>query len=168
MEIVASFLYLGSKITVESDCSHDIKIHLLPVRKAMTNLVRVLKGRDITLPTNSCIVKDMIFPVLMYGFKSWMIKKAEHWSINVFKLWCWRRLFRVSWTSRRSNQSILKEISPEYLLEGLMLKLQNFGHLMKRVNSLERPWCWERLRAGEGSDRGWDGWMAPSAQSAWV
>ena len=123
MEIVTDFLYLGSKITVESDCSHDIKIYLFSVRKAMTNLVIVLKGSDITLPTKICIVKDMIFPVVMYGFESWTIKKVEHRNIDVFKLWCWRRLFRVPWTARRSNLPILKEISPEYSLEELMLKL---------------------------------------------
>ena len=131
----------------------------------MTNLGSILKSRDITLPTKVHLVKTMIFPVVMYGCESWTKKKAEHWRIDAFELWCWRRLLRVPFTARRSNQSILKEISPEYSLEGLMLKLklQYFGHLM------QRPWCWERLRAGgEGDDRGWDGWMASPTQWTWV
>ena len=113
----------------------------------------------------------MVFPVVMYGCESWTIKKAECWRIDAFELWCWRRLLRVSWTARRPNQSILKEISPGCSLEGLMLKLkrQYFGHLMRRAESLERPWCWERLRAGEeGDNRGWDGWMASLTQRTWV
>ena len=114
----------------------------------------------------------MVFPVVMYACKSWTIKKAEHWRINAFKLWCWRRLLRISWTARRSHQSILKEISPEYSLEGLMLKLklQYFGHLMQKKNltHLKRPWCWERLRVGgEGDDRGWDGWMDMNLSQLW-
>ena len=114
------------------------------------------------LPTKVCLVKAMVFPVVMCGCESWIIKKAEHRRIDAFELWCWRKLFRVSWTARKSNQSILKEISPEYSLEGLMLKLklQYFGHLMQRTDSLKRLWCWERLKAGgEGDNRGWDGWM---------
>ena len=113
----------------------------------------------------------MVFPVDMYGCESWTIKKTEHWRINAFELWCWRRLLRVPWTARRSNQSILKEISPEYSLEGLMLKLklQSLGHLMGELTHWKRPWCWERLRAGgEGNDRGWDGWMASLTQCTWV
>ena len=117
------------------------------------------------------LVKAMVFPVVIYGCEIWAIKKAEHQRTDAFKLWCWRRLLRVPWTARRSNQSILKEISPECFLEGLMLKLklQYFGHLMWRVDSLEKPWCWERLKAGgEGDDKGWDGWMALLTQWTWV
>ena len=132
VETVTDFIFLGSKITADGDCSHEIKRHLLLGRKVMTNLDSVLKSRDITLPTNVCLVKAMVFPVVMYGCESWTIKKAECGRIDTFELWCWRRVFRVPWTSRRSNQSILKEISPEYSLEGLMLKLklQYFGCLM--------------------------------------
>ena len=131
-ETVADFIFLGSKITADGDCSHEIKRRLLLGRKVMTNLDRILKSRDITLPTKVRLVKAMVFPVVMYGCESWTIKKAEHQRIDVFELWCWRRLLRVPWTARRSNQSILKEISPEYSLEGpmLKLKLQYFGHLM--------------------------------------
>ena len=124
METVADFICLGSKITVDGDCSHEIKRHLLLGREAMTKLYRVLKSRDITLPAKVHLVKAMVFPVVMYGYESWSIKKAEHGRTDAFELWCWRRLLRVPWTGRRSNQSILKEISPEYSLEGLMLKLQ--------------------------------------------
>ena len=130
METVTDFIFLGSKITADGDCSHDIKRRLLLGRKAMTNLDSVFKSRDITWPAKVHIVKAMVFPVVMYGCESWTIKKAEHQRIDAFKQWCWRRLLRVSWTARRSNQSILKEISPEYSLDGLMLKLQYFGHLM--------------------------------------
>ena len=132
METVTDFLYLGSKITVDSDCSHEIKRRLLLGRKAMTNLDSILKSRDITLSKKVRLVKAMFFPVVMYGCESWTIKKAEHRKIDTFELWCWRRLLRVPWTARRSNQSILKEISPVYSLEGLMLKLKlrYFGHLM--------------------------------------
>ena len=130
-ETVADFILGGSKITAVGDCSHEIKRHLLLGRKVMTNIDSMLKSRDITLPTKVCLVKAIVFPVAMYGCESWMIKKAEHRRIDAFELWCWRRLLRVPWTARRSNQSILKEISPEYSLEGLMLKLklQYFGHL---------------------------------------
>ena len=132
VETVANFIFLGSKITAGGDCSHEIKRHLLLGRKAMFNLDSILKSRDITLPTKVHLVKAMVFPVVMYGCESWTIKKAEGRRIDAFELWCWRRLLRVPWTARRSNQSILKEISPEYSLEGLMLKLklQYFGHLM--------------------------------------
>ena len=122
-------------------------------------------------PTKVCLVKALVFPVVMYGCESWTIKKSEHWRINAFELSCWRRLLRVPWTARRSNQSILKKISPEYALEGLMLKLkfQYFGHLMRRTDFWKRPWCWERLKAGgEREDRGWDGWMASPTQWTWV
>ena len=160
VETVADFIFLGSKITADGDCSHEIQRRLLLGRKVMTNLDSILKSRDITLPTKVCLVKAMVFPVVMYGWESWTIKKAKHWRNDAFKLWCWKKFLRVSWTARRSNQSILKEISPEYSLEGLMLKLklQYFGYLIRRTDSFPRPWCWERLRAGgEGDDRGWDG-----------
>ena len=137
METVRDFLFGGSKITADGDCIHEIKRHLLLGRKSMTNLDSILKSRDITLPTKVCLVKAMVFPVVMYGFESWTIKKAECWRIDAFELRFWIRLLRVPWTTRRSNQSILKEISPEYSLEGLMLKLklQYFGHLMWRTDS---------------------------------
>ena len=134
------FIFLGSKITADGDCSHEIKRHLLLGRKVMTNLDSILKSRDITLPTKVCLVKAMVFPVVMCGCESWTVKKAESRRIDAFELWCWRRLLRVPWTVRRFNQSILKEISPEYSLEGLMLKLklQYFGHLMQRTDSFEK------------------------------
>ena len=132
MERVANFVFLGSKITTDGDCSHEIKRCLFLVRKALTNLDIILKSKDITLLTKVCLVKAMVFPVVIYGCESWTGMKAERRRVDAFELWCWRRLLRVPWTSRRSNQSILKEISPEYSLEGLMLKLklQYFGHLM--------------------------------------
>ena len=141
VETKTDFILRGSKITADGDCSHEIKRHLLLGRKFMTNLDSILKSRDITLPTTICLVKAMVFPIVMYGCESWTIKKAESRRIDAFELWCWRRLLRVPWTARRSNQSILKEISPEYSLEGLMLKLklQSFGHLMQRADLLERP-----------------------------
>ena len=140
METVTDFILRGSKMTADGDCSHEIKRHLPLGRKAMTNLDSILKSRDVTLPTKVILVKAMVFPVVMYGCESWTIKKGECRRIVAFELWCWRRLLRVPWTARRSNQSILKEISPEYSLEGLMLKLklQYFGHLMQRTNSLEK------------------------------
>ena len=169
VETVRDFIFLGSKITADGDCSHEIKRHLLPGRKAMTNLDSILQSRDITLPTKIRLVRAMVFPVVMYGCESWTIKKAEHRRIDAFELWCWRRLLRVPWTARRSNQSILKEINPEYSLEGLMLTLQYVDHLMGRTDSFEKPWCWERLKAGgEGDDRGWDGWMVSPTQWTWV
>ena len=139
METVTDFVLLGSKITADGDCRHAIIRHLLLERKAMTNLDSILKGRDITLPTKVHLVKAMVFPVVMCGCESWTIKKAEYQRTAAFELWCWRRLLRIPWTARRSNQLILKEISSEYSLEGLMLKLkfQYFGHLMRRANSLE-------------------------------
>ena len=140
METVRDFIWGGSKITEDGDCSYEIKRRLLLGRKAMTNLDSILKSRDITLPTKFCLVKAMVFPVVMYGCESWTVKKAECQRIDGFELWCWRRLLRVPWTARRSNQSILKEISPGISLEGMMLKLklQYFGHLMRRVDSLEK------------------------------
>ena len=140
VETVLDFIFLGSKITTDGDCSHEIKRRLLLGRKVMTNLDSIWKSRDITLPTKVCLVKAMVFPVVMYGCESWTVKKAECQRIDAFELWCWRRLLRGPWTARRSNQSILKEISPGYSLEGLMLrlKLQYFGYLMRRVDSLEK------------------------------
>ena len=140
VETVSDFLFLGSKITADGDCSHEIKRRLLLGRKVMTNLDSIFKSRDVILPTKVCLVKAMVFPVVMYECESWTVKKTERWRIDAFELWCWRRLLRVPWTARRSNQSILKEISPGCSLEGLMLKLklQYFGHLMWRVDSLEK------------------------------
>ena len=140
VETVVDFIFLGSKITADGDCSHEIKRCLFLGRKVMTNLDRILKSRDITLPTKFHLVKVMVFPVVMYGCESWTIKKAECRRIDAFELWCWRRLLRVPWTARRSNPSILKEISPECSLEGLMLKLklQYFGHLMQQTDSFEK------------------------------
>ena len=148
-------LFLGSKITADGDCSHEIKRRLLLGRKVMTNLDNILKSRDITLPTKVCLVKATVFPVVMYGCKSWTIKKAEHWRIDAFELWCWRRLLRVPWTAKRSNQSILKEISLRCSSEGLMLKLklQYFGHLMRRANSFEKTLMLGKIESGRR--RGW-------------
>ena len=140
METVRDFIFLGSKITADGDCSHELKRQLLLGRKAMTKLDSILKSKHITLPTKVHLVKAMVFPVVMHGCESWTVKKAERRRIDAFELWCWRRLLRVPWTARRSNQSIIKEISPEYSLEGLMLKLklQYLGHLMRRTDSLEK------------------------------
>ena len=137
---MADFIFFGSKFTADGDCSHEIKRRLLLGRKVMTNLDSILRSRDITLPTRVHLVKAMVFPVVMYGCESWTIKKTEHRRIDAFELWCWRRLLRVPWTARRSNQSILKEISPGCSLEVLMLKLklQYFGHLMRRADSFEK------------------------------
>ena len=171
METVADFIFLGSKITADGDCSHEIKRHLLLGRKVMTSIDSILKSRDIILLPKVCLVKAMVFLVVMYGCESWTIKKTEHWRIDAFELWCWRRLLTVPWTARRSNQSILKEISPGCSLEGLMLKLklQYFGYLMWRVDSFEKT-----LILGKIEDRrirgwrGWDGWMASLTQWTWV
>ena len=148
VETVSDFIFLGSKITADGDCSHEIKRHLLLGRKVMTNLDSIFKRRDITVPTKVCLVKAMVFPVVMYGCESWTVKKAECQRTDAFELWCWRRLLRVPWTARRSNQSILKEISPGISLEGMMLKLklQYFGHLMRRVDSLEKTLMLGRIR----------------------
>ena len=135
---MADFIFWDSKITTDGDCSHEIKRHLLLGRKVMTNLDSIFKSRDITLPTKVCLVKSMVFPVVMYGCESWTIKKAERRRIDAFELWCWRRLLRVPWTARRSNQSILKEISSGCSLEGLMLKPQHFGYPIRRTDSLEK------------------------------
>ena len=145
----------GSKITADGNCNHEIKRRLLLGRKVMTNLDRLLKSRDITLPTKACLVKAMVFPVVMYGCESWTIKKGEQRRIDAFELWCWRRLLRVPWTARRSNRSILKEISPEYSLEGLMLKLklQYLGHVMGRTDSLEKTLMLEKIEGGRRRGR---------------
>ena len=157
VETVSDFIFGGSKITADGDCSHEIKRRLLLGRKVMTNLDSIFESRDITLPTKVRLVKAMVFPVVMYGCESWTVKKAECQRIDAFELWCWRRLLRVSWTARKSNQSILKEISSGCSLEGLMLKLklQYFGHLMRRVDSLEKTLILGGIGAGgEGDDRG--------------
>ena len=162
METVRGFILGASKITADGDCSHEIKRHLLLGRKAMTNLDSILKSRDITLPTKVCLVKVVVFPVAMYGCESWTIKKAEHQRIDAFELWCWRRLLRVPWTARRSNQSILKEISPEYSLEGRCWSWNSntLATWCEELTCWKKHWCWEGLKAGEGDERGWDGWMA--------
>ena len=155
MDTVSDFLYLGSKITADGDCSHEIKRRLLLGRKVMTNLDSIFKSRDITLPTKVCLVKTMVFPVVMYGYENWTVKKAECQRIDAFELWCWRRLLRVPWTARRSIQSILKEISPECSLEGLMLKLklQYFGHLMQRADSFEKTLILGKIEGRRRRDR---------------
>ena len=147
------------------------EIKRLLERKAMTNLDSILKSRDITLPTKVRLVKATVFPVAMYGYKSWTVKKAEHQRIHAFELWYWRRLLRVPWTARRSNQSILKEISPGYSLEGLMLSLSSktLATWLEELTHWKKPWCWERLKAGgEGDHRGWDGWTASPTQWTWA
>ena len=150
VETVIDFIFGDSKITANGDGSHEIKRHLLLGRKVMTNLDSILKSRDITLPTKVCLVKAVVFPVVMYGCESWTIKKAECQRIDAFELWCWRRLLRVPWAARRSNQSILEEISPEYSLEGLMLKLklQYYGHLMRRTDSFEKTLMLGKIEGG--------------------
>ena len=161
----------GFKITANDECSHEIQRRLLLGRKIMTNVDSLIKNRDITLSTKVHQVKAVVFPLIMYGFESLTVKKAECWRIDAFELWCWRRFLSIPWTARRSNQSILKEISPAYSLEWLMLKLklQYFGHLMGRTDSFEKTWCWERLKAGgEGDDRGRDSSMVSRTQWAWV
>ena len=170
METVADFLFLGSKIIVDSDCIHEVKRQLLLGRKAMTKLDSVFKSRDVTLPTKVWLVKAIVFPVVMCGCESWTIKKAEHQRINAFELWCWRRFLRVPWTTRRSNQSIPKEISPEYSLKGLYWSWNSntLASWCEKLTHWKRTWCWERLRAGEGGNRGWDGWMASLTQWTWA
>ena len=153
VETVADFIFLGSKITADGDCSHEIKRHLLLGRKVMTNLDSLLKSRDITLPTKVRLVKAIVFPVVMYGCESWTMKKAECWRIDAFELWCWRRLLRVPWTARRSNQSILKEISPEWTGLMLKLKLQYFGHLMQTADSFEKTMMLGKIEGRRR--RGW-------------
>ena len=163
VETVSDFIFLGSKITADGDCSREIKRRLLLGRKVMTNLDSIFKSRDITLPTKVHLVKAMVFPVVMYGCESWTVKKVEHQRIDAFELWCWKRLLRVPWTARRSNQSILKETSPGCSLEGLMLrlKLQYFGHIIWRVDSLEKTLMLGRIgdrrRRGQQRMRWLDG-----------
>ena len=165
-------IFLGSKITVDGDCSHEIKRCLLLGRKVMTKLDSLLKSRDITLSTKVSLVKAMVFPVVMYGYESWTIKKAECQRIDAFELWCWRRLLRVPWTAMRPNQSMLREISPMNIHWKDWYWSWNSNTLApwcKELSHLKRPWCWERLKAGgEGDDRGWDGWMASPTWWAWV
>ena len=171
MDTVTDFIFLGSKITADGDCSHEIKRQLLLGRKAMTNLDSILKSRDISLSTKVHLVKAMVFPVVMYGCETWTIKKAGHWRTDAFELWCWRRLLKVPRTARRSNQCILKEIRPEYSLEGLMLKLklQYFGYLMQRTDSFEKTLMLRKVEGRRrGDDRGWDGWMASPTLWTWV
>ena len=174
METMTDFIFLGSKITADGVCSHKIKRRLLLGRKAMTNLDSILKSRDITLPTKVHLVKAMVFPVVMYGCESWVIKKAEHWRIDASELWCWRGLWKVPWIARRSNQSILKDISPEYSLEGLMLKLklQYFGHLMWRTDLLEKTLMLGKIegrgRRGQQRMRWLDGHEFVQTQWTWV
>ena len=168
---LSDFTFLGSKITADGDCSHEIKRCLLLGSKLMINLGSILKSRDITLPTKVHLVKAMVFPVVMYECGSWTVKKAEHQKIDAFELWYWRRLLRVPWTARRSNQSILKEISPGCSLEGLMLKLNSstLATSCEELTHWKRPWCWEGLGAGgEGDNREWDGWIASPTQWTWV
>ena len=154
-ETMTDFIFLSSKIIADGNCSHEIKRHLFLGRKAMTNLDSILKSRDITLPTKVCLVKSMVFPVVVYGYESWTIKKAECWRIDAFELWCWRRLLRAPWTARRSNQSILKETSPGCSLEGLMLRLkfQYFGQLMGRADSFEKTLMLGKIEGRQR--RGW-------------
>ena len=179
VETVSDFIFVGSKITAVGDWSHEIKRRLLLGRKVMTNLDSKLKSRGITLPTKVRLVKGMVFPVVMYGCESWTVKKAEHWKIDAFELWCWRRLLRVPWTARRSNQSILKEISPGCSLKGLMLKLklQYFSHLMRRVDSLEKTLIvggirgrrrrgWQRMRWLDGITTWW-AWVWVNSRNLW-
>ena len=163
METVTDFIFLGSKITADCGCNHEIKRCLLLGRNAMIGLASVLKSRDITLPTNVHLIKAMVFPEVTYGCESWIIKKIERRRIDAFELWSWSRLLRIPWTARRSSQSILKEINPKYPLQGLMLKLklQYFSHLMQRADSLEKY-------SDARKDRGWDGWMASPTQWTWV
>ena len=170
VEPVSDFIFLGSKISTDGDCSHEIKRRLLVGRKFMTNQDSILKSRDITLPTKVHLVKAMFFPVVIYGWESWTVKKAERWKLDAFELWCWRRLLRVHWTARRSNQSILKEISPGCSLEELLLKLklQYFGHLMWRVDSLEKTLILGGIGGRKRRDDRGDGWMASLTRLAWV
>ena len=171
VETVSDFILGGSKITADGDCSHEIKRRLLLGRKVTINLDSIFKSRDITLPTKVHLVKAMVFPVVRYGCESWTVKKAECWRIDAFELWCWRRLLRVPWAARRSNQSILREINPGFSLEGMMLKLklQYFGHLMQRGDTLEKPLMLGGI--GGRRRRGWQrilGWLSSSTRWTWV
>ena len=163
VETVSDFIFLGSKISADGDCSHEIKRRLLLGRKVMTNLDSIFKSRDIILATKVHLVKAMFFPVVMYGCESWTLKKVERWRIDAFEVWCWRRLLRVPWTARRSNQSILKEISldvhwKDWCWSG---NSNTLATSCEELTHWKRLWCWEGVGAGgEGDDRGWDGWMA--------
>ena len=169
METVTDFIFLGSKITADGDCSNEIKRLLLLGRTAMTNLDSIWKSRDITLPTKVCIVEAMVFPVVMCGSKSWTIKKAECQRIDAFELWCWRRLLRVPWTARRSNQSILRKSVLNIHWKDWCWSSNALATRCEEPAHLKRPWCWERLKAGgEGDDTGWDGWMVSLTQWTWV
>ena len=164
-------LWGGSKITADGDCNHEINRRLLLGRKVMTNFDSMLKTGDVTLPTKVCLVKAMVFPVVMYGCESWTIKKAERQRIGAFELWCWRRLLRVPWTTRRSNQSILEKISPEYSLKAWCWSWNSntLATWCEEGTHLKRPWCWERLKVGgEGDDRVWDDWIASLTWWTWV
>ena len=168
METVTDFIFLGSNITADGDWSHEIKRLLVLWRTVMTNLESILKNRDITLPTKVCLVKAMVFPAVMYGCELWTIKKPESWRIDALELWCWRRLLRVPWTARRSNQSILNEISlwKDWCWSWNSNTLATW---CEEQTHLKRLWCWERLKVGgEGDDKGWDGWMALPTQWTWV
>ena len=171
METVRDFIFGGSKVTADGDCSHEIKRYLLLGRKAMTKLDSILKSRDISLPANVQLVKAMVFPVVMYGCEKWVTKKAECRRINAFELWCWRKLLRVPWTARRSNQSIIRKSTLNIHWKDWCW---NWNHntlatWCKELTHWERTWCWERLKAGgEGDDRGWDGWMASLTWWTWV
>ena len=171
METVTKFILGGSKVTANGDCSHEIKRYLLLGRKVMANLDSILKSRDITLPTKLHLVKAMLFLVVMYECESWTVKKAEHWRIDAFELWCWERLLRIPWTARRSNQSILKRsvLIVHWKDWCWSWNANILATWCKELTHLKRPWCWERLRAGgEGDDRGWDSWMASPTQWTWV
>ena len=171
VETVTDFIFLGSKFTADGDSSHEIKRCLLLGRKAITNLDSILKSRDIILPTKVHLVKPMVLPVVMYRCESWTIMEAEHWKIDAFKVWCWRRLLRVSWTAMRSSQSILKEISPEYHWRDWCWSWNSntVATCCEELTHLKRPWCWERLKVErEGDDRGWGGCMASLTQWTWV
>ena len=166
-----NLFFLASKFTADGYCRHKIKRGLLLGRKVMTTLDSIFKSRDITLPTKVHLIKAMVFPVVMYGCESWTVKKAEHWRIDAFELWCWRRLLRVPWTTRRSKLFFLKEISPGCSLEGLMLKLklQYLATSCEELTHWKRPWCWEGFGAGgKGYDRGWDVWIASPTQWTWL
>ena len=170
-ETVADFVFLGSKITTDGDCSHEIKRRLLLGRKVMTNLDSILKSRDIPLSTKVHLVQAMVFPVVMYGCENWTVKKAERWRTDAFELWCWRRLLRVPWTARRSNQSIRRKsvLGVHWKDWCWSWNPNSLATWCEELTHWKRPWCWERVRAGgEGDYRGWDGWMASLTQWTWV
>ena len=171
METMTKFIFLGSKITADGNCSHEIKRHLVLGRKVMTNLDSILKSRDITLSTKVHLVKAMVFPVVMYGCESWTIKKAGHQRIDAFELWCWRRVLRVPWTARKSNQSILRKsvLNIHWKDWCWSWNSNTLAAWCEELTHLKRPWFWERLKVrGEGDNRGWDGWMTSPTQRTWV